>query len=165
MSDSLRSILLCEFALVTDAVEELSSNSQLSNDVELVLGIISVCSCRIYTLAYPGLEPIHKLNDMRMVELLKHFQLIIHHLLVALDILLEYYLDCHLLALNIGLSNYAICASTESSSEPVHGFLVVAARLTMQLAEHIGDCGTGVSAGLCGNKRHAMVRINSQDMQ
>lgn len=35
--DGLRSILLCEFALLADAVEQFTASRELCNDIELVL--------------------------------------------------------------------------------------------------------------------------------
>ena len=85
-----------------------------------------------YWRTYPRLEPIHKLDDMRVIQSLQHAKLIIYHLLISLDILLQYYLDCHFIAVEIGFSYNAIGACSERATEPVLGLLVVAVRLAVK---------------------------------
>jgi hypothetical protein len=58
---------------------------------------------------------------MRVLELLQHLELVIDHLLVALDISLEDDLDCDLAGRAVGLTNYSICSGTEGSTELVLG--------------------------------------------
>jgi hypothetical protein len=92
--DGLRSVLLGKLALFTDTIEELSAGRELGHDVKLVLlrrrrsarlaqlGWVAMCC------TYTRLKPVDELNDMRVLQPLKHIQLVIHHLLVALDVLL-----------------------------------------------------------------------------
>jgi hypothetical protein len=56
-----------------------------------------------------------------VLEALEHVQLIVHHALVALDILLEDNLDGHLAFGRVGLSDDAVGAGAERSTEPVLG--------------------------------------------
>lgn len=56
-----------------------------------------------------------------MLELLQHLELVIDHLLVALDISLEDDLYSDLAGRAIGLANNSICSSTEGSTELVLG--------------------------------------------
>jgi hypothetical protein len=69
--------------------------------------------------AYSGLEPVDKLDNVRMLELLEHLQLIVNHLLVALDIALQDDLDGNLAIGAVGLTDDTIGAGTESSTESV----------------------------------------------
>ena len=55
-----------------------------------------------------------------MVEGLEHFQLIVDHLLIPTDILLQDNLDGDLSSSGgLGLTDDTICSCTEGSSEPV----------------------------------------------
>ena len=54
-----------------------------------------------------------------MLHPLQHLQFIVHHLLIALDILLEDDLDRVLLAFTLCLSDNAICSCTKSLAKPV----------------------------------------------
>lgn len=54
-----------------------------------------------------------------MLQSLKEVQLVVHHLLVALDALLQNNLNGHLAGRAISLAHDTVCASTEGSSEPV----------------------------------------------
>ena len=56
---------------------------------------------------------------MGVLQPLKHRQLVVHHLLVALDVLLEDDLDGDLAGRAFSLANDAICAGTERASESV----------------------------------------------
>lgn len=71
--------------------------------------------------AHPRLEPVDKLDNVRMLELLEHLELVVDHLLVTLDISLQDNLDGHLARGAISLTNDTICSSTESSTESVFG--------------------------------------------
>lgn len=58
---------------------------------------------------------------MGVLQGLKHSKLVVDHLLVALDVLLEDDLDSYPPRGALGLSNDAIGAGTECLSEPVFG--------------------------------------------
>ena len=79
--DGLRGILLRELALVTDAVEEFSSRGQLRHDVELVLRKELVPALRRMheetATAYPRLEPVDELDNVRVLQPLQHFELVV----------------------------------------------------------------------------------------
>lgn len=95
---------------------------------------------------------------MRVFHPLQHLQFIIHHLFVALDILLKDDLDSIFHPTAIGFSHYAIRASTQCPTELILGpehcnkcsgpslsvgmdvLLIVAVRLARELVQHIGDC-------------------------
>ena len=86
----------------------------------------------------PRLEPIDKANDMGMVQPLEHLQLVIHHLLVALHVLLQDNLDGDLARGAVGLPDDAIGTSTQSPTEFVSAskpFASVAALTSSHLAE------------------------------
>lgn len=90
-----------------------------------------------------------------MLHLLKHFKLIVDHLFIASNILLEDYLDSNLAIGTVGFSNDAIGTSTECPAKTVPrsvaiiirnerhvvrrvggGLLVVAVRLAVQPVHH-----------------------------
>lgn len=71
--------------------------------------------------SYLGLEPLVELDDMRVLHSLQHLHLIVYHLLVALDILLEDDLDSAFAFRAVCLADYAICSSAECLSESVFG--------------------------------------------
>ena len=71
-----------------------------------------------------------------MVQLSQHVELILDHLLIALDILLEYYLDRDFLVIDIRFPNDAVRARTQRPAELILCFPVVAVRLPLELAEH-----------------------------
>lgn len=54
-----------------------------------------------------------------MLQSLKEVQLVVHHLLVALDALLQDDLNGHLAGRAIGLAHDTVCAGTERSSESI----------------------------------------------
>jgi hypothetical protein len=58
-------------------------------------------------------------DNMPMLHPLQHLHLVVHHLLVALDILLEDDLDSALALRPVCLAHYAICTSPEGLSEPI----------------------------------------------
>lgn len=60
-----------------------------------------------------------KFDNMPMLHSLQHLHLVVHHLLVALDILLENDLDSALALRPVCLAHYAICSSAEGLSEPI----------------------------------------------
>lgn len=69
--------------------------------------------------AYPRLKPIDKANDVRVLQALQEVELVVHHALVALDVLLQDNLDGHLAVRGVGLPNDAIGAGTEGATESV----------------------------------------------
>jgi hypothetical protein len=125
--DGLRGVLLGELALFANTIEELSASRELGHNVKLVLlrrrrsarlaqlGWVAVCC------TYTRLEPVDELDDMRVLQPLKHIQLVIHHLLIALDVLLQDDLDGDLARGTLSLADDTIGASAEGSAEPVLG--------------------------------------------
>lgn len=110
-------------------------------------------------MAYPGLEPVDKLDNVGVLEALQHVQLVVDHALIALDVLLQDDLDGDLASRAVGLADDAIRAGTQGSAESVLGprrtgvkegrvcrrcegcaLLVVALGLAIEAVEHSGDC-------------------------
>lgn len=60
-----------------------------------------------------------ELDNVRVLHALKHFQLVVYHLLVASHVLLQDDLDCDLALWAIGLSNDAIGTGAECLSEAI----------------------------------------------
>jgi hypothetical protein len=60
-----------------------------------------------------------ELDNVRMLHALQHLQLIVHHLLVAADILLQDDLDGDLALGTVSLPDNPICASAQCLSEAV----------------------------------------------
>lgn len=58
---------------------------------------------------------------MWMLHSLQHFHFVVHHLLIAFDILLENNFDSALALRAVGLADYAICTSAECLSESIFG--------------------------------------------
>ena len=58
-------------------------------------------------------------DDMRMLHPLQHLQLVVDHLLVALDVLLEDDLDGELLAILFGLADDAVCACAQGLAQVI----------------------------------------------
>lgn len=58
---------------------------------------------------------------MSVLQALEHVKLVVHHLLVALDVLLQDNLDSHLALWAVGFSDNAIGACAECTTEPVFG--------------------------------------------
>lgn len=54
-----------------------------------------------------------------MLKSLEHFELIVHHAFVALDILLQNDLDGNLAGLSLRFSDDAICASSKGFAESI----------------------------------------------
>lgn len=120
LPDGLRGVLLRELAILADPVEQLSTSSQLSDDVVFVLLSISPRTyCHQLLWTHPRLKPVVEMDDVRVVQRLQHLQLIIDHLLVALDILLEDDLHSDLSSAAFSLANNAICASAQCLPKPV----------------------------------------------
>lgn len=67
----------------------------------------------------PRFEPVNKLDNVRVSQSLQHVELVVHHLLVAFDILLQNDLDGDLASRPLGLANDAIGAGAESATKPV----------------------------------------------
>lgn len=72
-----------------------------------------------------------------MVETLEHLKLIVDHLLVAFDILLQYYFDSNLDSIEICFAHNTVGASSECSPEFVLRLLVVAVGLAMKFVHEI----------------------------
>lgn len=95
LPDGLRGVLLGEFAIFADAVEQFASSGQLGDNVEFVLGF----------------EPVHKGDDVWVLEFLQHLQLVIYHAFVAAHVFLEDDLDGDLGSiLSLRLPDNTICA-------------------------------------------------------
>lgn len=62
--------------------------------------------------AYPRLKPVMELDNVWVLHLLQHFQLVVDHLLVTADILLQDDLDGDLAIWAVGLADDAIGTST-----------------------------------------------------
>ena len=88
---------------------------------------------------HPRLEPVDEFHDMRMIQSLQHLQLLIDHLLVSFDILLQNYLDCHFVSVKVCFAYNAVGACSECSTELVLGFLVVAIGLAMEFVDDSSD--------------------------
>ena len=129
LPESLRGVLLGELALLADAVEELPARRQLGDDVVLVLqrGSASPYLLRRpapgprWAAAYPRLEPVDEAHNVRVLQALQEVQLIVHHALVALDVLLQDDLDGDLALRRVGLADDAIGAGAEGAAELVLG--------------------------------------------
>lgn len=121
LSNSLCCVLLGELALFANSVEQLSTSSKFGNNVPFVL-------CDHVRLirsdgrgSYLRLEPLMKLDNMRMLHSLQHLHLIVYHLFIALDILLEDDLDSAFALRAVCLADYAICSCAECLSESIFG--------------------------------------------
>ena len=125
LPDSLRSILLRKFALFAYPIEKLAPGCQLSDDIELILHApssapMSPASHKVQQRStHPRLEPIAKANNMRVLQLLQHGQLIIDHLFIALDVLFQYDLDSDLPFRTVRLANDAICSCAQRLPETI----------------------------------------------
>lgn len=84
---------------------------------------------------------------MLVLDTLQHLQLVIHHALISLDILLEDDLDCDFLATDFGFADNTVRPCTQSASEFVGRFLIIAVWLAVQAIDHTGDCERSVSFG------------------
>ncbi len=60
-----------------------------------------------------------ELDNVRMLHFLEHLQLVVDHLLIAANVLLQDDLDCYLAVWAFGLSDDAIGSSTQCLSELV----------------------------------------------
>ena len=74
-----------------------------------------------------------------MVDGLKHLQLVVDHVLVPFDILLEDNLDCDLLPIHVCFAYDAIGSSTQRPAESVLHLLIVTIRLAMEAVDHASD--------------------------
>ena len=108
LPDGLRSILLRELALLADTVKQLTAGGELGDDVELVA----------------GLKPVDELDNVGVLEPLEHLELVVYHLLVPLDILLEDDLDGDLAGRALGLADDTVGTGAEGSTESVFGSAV-----------------------------------------
>lgn len=121
LSNSLCSVLFGELALFANPVEQLSSSSKLSDNVPFVLSDHVRRVRSDGRVSYLGLEPLVELDDVRVLHSLQHLHLIVHHLLIALDILLEDDLDSAFALRAVCLADYAISSSAKCLSESVFG--------------------------------------------
>jgi hypothetical protein len=121
LSNRLGSVFFSKLALLADSVEQLSTSRQLSHNVVLVLqrGQCSGDHSNTSGHAYPRLKPVVELDDVRVLHALQHLQLVIHHLLVATDVLLQDDLDSDLAFRAVGLADDAIGAGAQRLSEAV----------------------------------------------
>ena len=67
----------------------------------------------------PGLKPIGELDNVGVLEALKHVKLIVNHTLVTLYILLEDNLHSNFSAGAVRFSDYAVCTSSQGSAKAV----------------------------------------------
>lgn len=119
--DGLRGVFFGELALVTDPVEQFAAGRKLCDDVELVLQHRSQIQglIRRAEQTYPRLEPVDKFDNVGVAQPLEDLELVVDHLLVAFDALLQDDLDSDLAGWALGLANDAICSGAKSSTEPV----------------------------------------------
>lgn len=126
--DSPRGILLGEFSLLADAIEQLAARSELCDDVVLVLRVqvsfmqeegLSAVDRR--QMAYPRFEPVDELDNVWVVKFLQQFKLVMNHALIALYVLLQNDFDSDLARRAICLTNDTIGSSTEGAAESVFG--------------------------------------------
>lgn len=93
---------------------------------------------------YSGLEPVHELDDMGVLQRLKHSELFVDHVLVSLDVLLEDNLDGNPPRGALGLAHDAIGPSAEGSSELVLGSM---RRNPMSVPRIRGSLASGFEQG------------------
>jgi hypothetical protein len=121
LSNRLGGVLFSKLALLTDSVKQLSTSRQLGHNVVLVLqrgqclGDYSNTSGH----AHPRLEPVVKLDNVRVLHALQHLQLVVHHLLIATDVLFQDDLNSDLALGAVGLADDAIGAGAQRLSEAV----------------------------------------------
>lgn len=159
LPDGLRGVLFGELALLADAVEELPACRQLGDDVVLVLQNRSTppylprpsAPGPRWAAAYPRLEPVDEAHNVRVLQALQEVQLVVHHALVALDVLLQDDLDGDLAARRVGLADDAIGAGAEGAAELVVGS---ARRLDMSLgrARTLGGAFTSYRSFRAGRR-------------
>ena len=110
--------------------------------------------------AHLRFEPVDERDDVGVLKGLEHLKLIVDHVFISTNVLLEDDLDCHLLAVGgVSLANDTVCACTQCSSELVErpsntdqklvdhyqskyrnrSLFLIALRLSRQLVEHICD--------------------------
>ena len=88
-------------------------------------------------MTYPRLEPVDKLDDVRVLEALEHVQLVHDHALISPHDLLQDDLDGDATIRALGLPHDAICTGTQGAPEAVLGLLIVALGLPMEAVEHV----------------------------
>lgn len=68
--------------------------------------------------AHLRFEPVDERDDVGVLEGLEHLKLIVDHVFISANVLLENDLDCDLLAVGgVSLANDTVCACTQCSSE------------------------------------------------
>ena len=125
LANGLRSILLRELAVFTNAIEQLTTSGQLSDNVKFVLSFIVsdpiavIIRHRAYYLRF---EPVDKMDNAGVVEGLQHLQLVVDHLLIPTDILLQDDFDGDLPSDGgLGLPDNTICSCTKRSAKSIRG--------------------------------------------
>lgn len=112
-TDDSRCILLCEFSVLTNPVKQFTTSSQLRNNVVLVLSFCkSYDTDRTCGNTCPRLKPVHKTDYVGMIQSLEQIKLIVNHLLVSFDILLENDLHCDFSRRSVGFPNNPVGTST-----------------------------------------------------
>jgi hypothetical protein len=86
-----------------------------------------------------------KLDNVWVLHALQHLQLIVHHLLISLDILLQDDFDSDLALGAVGLAHDAVCAGAQCLSEAVSGSAIVVSACEEVCAPH-GKYGLAVIA-------------------
>lgn len=125
LANGLRGIFLRELAVFANAVEQLTTSGQLSNNIEFVLSFVEsdpiaiIIRHRAYYLRF---EPVYKVDNAGVMEGLQHLQLIVDHLLISADILLQNDFDGdHSGGGGLSLPDNTICSCTKRSSKSIRG--------------------------------------------
>lgn len=126
LADGLRGVLFSKASLFADAVEQLASGGQLGNNVVFVLGARGERWSRKtkHDVSYLGLKPVVEANNVRVLQALQHFELIVDHLLIAPDVFLQDDLDGNAAVRAVGLADNSICTGTQSLAESIPGPVV-----------------------------------------
>ena len=103
LSNGLGSVLLRELALLTNPVEQLSACRELGDDVVFV----------------PRLEPVLEAHNVWVSHSLQHLQLVVYHLVIAFDVLLQDDLHGDFAFGSVGFFDDSVGASTQGSAHAV----------------------------------------------
>lgn len=122
LANCLRCILLCELSVVANAIKQLSAGCQLSDDIEFVLfrGQPKINSSSKFAekRTHLGFEPVYERDNVRVLELLQHLELIINHALISANIFLKNNLHGNFGAIGrLGFTDDSICTGTQGASE------------------------------------------------
>jgi hypothetical protein len=127
LADGQGGIFFRELALLANTIEELSACCKLGDDVVLVLTRLSaIPRRRAADRAHLGLKPFIESDNVWMVHITQHFHLVVHHLFVASNILLQDYLHGALALWTVRLAHNSVGASAKSLAESVVGPVCVA---------------------------------------